>query len=205
MLNCKLRVIKIDSQNPEKDLILIGAKVIEEGGVIIYPTDTVYGIGCSLNVGSVARVFEIKKRDMKNPLSVAFSDIEMVKRYAFLDYEKEKFIREHIAEPYTFIVKKRENIPDIVTSKKKGVGVRIPNSRITRELIRCVGAPIITTSANIAGEIAPGCVDEINREITTRVDLIIDGGACGIGVASRIIDLESGRIIRELEGPGNIQ
>ena len=88
-----MRVIKIDSQNPEKDLILIGAKVIEEGGVIIYPTDTVYGIGCSLNVGSVARVFEIKKRDMKNPLSVAFSDIEMVKRYAFLDYEKEKFIR----------------------------------------------------------------------------------------------------------------
>ncbi len=189
--------LRIDSKNPEKDRIVFVAKAIKEGKIVIYPTDTVYGIGCDINSDSVKRIFEIKKRNSEKPLSIAFSDFDMAKKYVFLEEKDERFIKEHIHEPYTFIVGKKKNVPDIVTSGKEGVGVRIIDHVVTRGIIDAVGIPIITTSANISGRKPPRSVEEIDDEIKREVDIIIDSGPCRVGKPSKIIDLRSREVLRE--------
>ncbi|HEX55268.1 MAG: threonylcarbamoyl-AMP synthase [Candidatus Altiarchaeales archaeon] len=189
-------ILRINPDNPEKDLVTFVSNEIRNGKVIIYPTDTVYGLGCSIYSENVRRIFDIKKRDLKNPLSIAFSDLDMLKKYVILNKEEERFIRENINDPYTFVVRKRHNIPDIITAGREKVGVRIPNLRLTREVIRHAKVPIITTSANISGEKAPSDFKEIDDRIKRKVDLLIDSGRCKIGTPSRVIDLETMEILR---------
>ena len=165
---------------------------------MIYPTDTVYGLGCSIKAeDSIKKIFEIKKRSLKNPLSVAFSDLEMAKEYILLDSEGEGFIKKHINEPFTFVVKKKGNIFDIITANRNTVGIRIPNHKVVKEIIRSSGIPIITTSANISGKKAPANVGEIDEGIKDSVDLILDSGPCRLGAPSKVIDLSTGKILRE--------
>jgi len=189
-------ILRINPDNPEKDLVTFVSNEIRNGKVIIYPTDTVYGLGCSIYSENVRRIFDIKKRNLKNPLSIAFSDLDMLKKYVILNKEEERFIRENINDPYTFVVRKRHNIPDIITAGREKVGVRIPNLRLTREVIRHAKVPIITTSANISGEKAPSDFKEIDDRIKRKVDLLIDSGRCKIGTPSRVIDLETMEILR---------
>ncbi len=191
-----MKVLRIDPENPELQKIIFVSKAIKEGKIIIYPTDTVYGIGCNINSDSVSRIFEIKKRKLGKPLSVAFSDLDMVKKYALVTKKDERFIKEHIHEPYTFIVRKRVNVPDIVTSGKNKLGIRIIDHKLVREIINSANVPIITTSANISGKKAPESVDEIDDEIKKQVDVIIDSGPCRIGTPSKVIDLKTRRILR---------
>ncbi|OYT40683.1 MAG: threonylcarbamoyl-AMP synthase [Candidatus Altiarchaeales archaeon ex4484_43] len=191
-----MKILKIDPENPEDGLIALASTAISEGKILIYPTDTVYGIGCSVKSRNIKKIFEIKKRSDKNPLSVAFSSLEMVKRYVFLTSKEENFIRDNILKPYTFVVRKRESIPGIITAGKDTVGVRIPDHRVVKGMIENARIPIITTSANISGEKAPVSFDEIDEDIIAKVDLAIDSGRCKIGKPSLVIDLKSGKFLR---------
>lgn len=191
-----MRFLEINPENPEGDRIIFVARAINDGKIIIYPTDTVYGLGCAMNSDSVRRIFEIKKRNLEKPLSVAFSDINVAKKYVFLKDEDERFIKDHIHEPYTFIVKKKDSVPNIVTSGGDTVGIRVIDHKVTKEIIDAAGIPIVTTSANISGRTAPRSVEGIGEEIKKNVDIIIDSGPCKTGVPSKVIDLSSGRILR---------
>jgi len=156
--------------------------------IIIYPTDTVYGIGCSINdEDAVKKVFEIKKRSLLLPLSVAFHDIEQLSEYAVLDSRQTEFIRENWNKGTTFLVGKNEKIPDIVTAGSETIGVRIPDSHEVRDLIEEFG-PIVTTSANISGEKTPASFEELNIDIVKKADLLVKG-KCKLGKASVIWDL----------------
>ena len=191
-----MKILRISPDNPEGDKILCAADFLREGRVLIYPTDTVYGLGCSIDSPSVERIFDIKKRGRDMPLSVAFSSIEMVEEYAVVGDEERRFILDNIDEPYTFILEKKEGIPDVVTAGKDGVGVRIPNHAVVGGFVEKVGVPIITTSANVSGNAPPASVDEISDEIKDAVDLVIDSGPCRIGKPSKVIDLRSGKVLR---------
>jgi L-threonylcarbamoyladenylate synthase len=165
--------------------------------IIIYPTDTVYGLGCPISdEDAVRKIFEIKKRSALLPLSVAFHDIEQLSEYIILDEKQLEFIRENWNKGTTFIVRKNENIPDIVTADSDKVGVRIPDHPEVRNLIEEFG-PIITTSANISGEPTPASFEELNMEVVKQADLLIKG-RCILGKASIIWDLtvEPYRILR---------
>jgi len=193
-----MKLLHINAENPEKEFISYAAGEIKNGGILIYPTDTVYGLGCSIKAeDSIKKIFEIKKRSLKNPLSVAFSDLEMAKEYILLDSEEEGFIKKHINEPFTFVVKKKGNIFDIITANRNTVGIRIPNHKVVKGIIRSSGIPIITTSANISGKKAPANVGEIDEGIKDSVDLILDSGPCRLGAPSKVIDLSTGKILRE--------
>jgi L-threonylcarbamoyladenylate synthase len=193
-----MKILKIDSKRQKRKIILLAALAIKEGKIIIYPTDTVYGLGCALNFKkSVEKIFEIKKRPKKKPLSVAFSDLKMAKKYIDLTKSQEDFIKKSLERPYTFIVKKKkEKISDLITAKKDTLGIRIPNQRILREIIKEAAMPIITTSANISGKRPPATFKEIDPLIAQKADLAIDGGRCPVGKPSIIIDLEKGEILR---------
>ena len=156
--------------------------------IIIYPTDTVYGIGCPINdEDTIKKVFEIKKRDLSMPVSVAFHDIEQLSEHAVLDSKQLEFIKGNWNKGTTFIVKKNEKIPGIITAGSDKVGARIPDHEEVRKLTRDFG-PIITTSANISGERAPARFEEIKIELLKQADLMIKGKCC-FGVSSTIWDL----------------
>ncbi|MBN2250602.1 MAG: threonylcarbamoyl-AMP synthase [Candidatus Altiarchaeota archaeon] len=191
-----MELLRISAERPNGDLVSYVAKRLQEGCVIVYPTETVYGLGCSIgDIDAVNRVYEIKKRSGDNPLSVAFPDLETAKRYVRLDAQQEGFIRKNLGKPVTFIVRKK-GIPDEVTAGRDTVGMRIPDHALVRELLRKAGTPIVSTSANVSGEKAPAGFEEISREILSGVDLAIDSGRCRLGVHSKVVDVATGDVLR---------
>jgi len=193
----KMKLLRLNAENPEKDLVSYAAKEIASGKTIVYPTDTVYGLGCSIkSIDAVRKVFAIKKRDMDKPLSVAFPDLETAKGYVLLDAGEEGYIKKHLDEPFTFIVRKRENISDTITSGMDTVGIRIIDHPVVKRLIYTAKVPIVTTSANITGDKPPADFREIDKEILEKADLAIDSGRCRVGKPSKIINLVTGEILR---------
>jgi len=172
------------------------AKRIIAGDVFIYPTDTVYGIGCdATNVKSIERIFEIKQRQKGKPFSVAFSDMQMLLKYVDVDEGQKEMMIEKLPGAYTFIVKKK-GIPDVATAGLPTVGVRIPDFGPLKELIKKAKVPIVTTSANTSGEHPASSIQEISHQVLNGVDFAIDAGRCGSGVPSTVIDLTTGKKLR---------
>ncbi len=178
------------------DLSLDSAgKRIKRGEVFVYPTDTVYGIGCNIfNEGAVERIFKIKKRPKNKPLSVAFYSLEQLLDFVVVDQQEKEILTNNLPGPYTFVVLKK-GVPDFV-SPLETVGVRIPDYGPIREIIRTANTPIITTSANTSGLNPPATVYDISQEVVEAVDFVIDAGKCGSGRPSMIVDLVQRRILR---------
>lgn len=193
-----MKFLRINAEQPGKDLLLEASDYIKRGKIIVYPTDTVYGLGCRIDLPeSVSGVYGLKERPRDMPLSVAFSDLDMLERYVILSDEERRFIMKNTREPFTFVVRKRESISDLVTAGSENVGARIMNHPVSRWIVKDAGIPIITTSANISGERAPKNVEEISYRIKVGVDLIIDSGPCKIGVPSKVIEIKTGKVLRE--------
>jgi len=129
------------------------AKIIKKGGVVVYPTDTVYGLGANaLDEKAVKKVFEMKKRDFSKPISIIVRDIEMAKQVASFDRDIEEKLKKLLPGPVTVILFKKKILPDILTAGSNKVGIRIPNCKFTQALMQRLDFPITTTSANISGE-----------------------------------------------------
>jgi tRNA threonylcarbamoyl adenosine modification protein (Sua5/YciO/YrdC/YwlC family) len=165
-------------------------KAVKTGNVVVYPTDTVYGIGCSFfSVSAVDKIYEIKQRNKEQAFSVAFSSIEQAQSYAVIGEKELEFIREKLKdnkEGWTFIVKKK-SVMFLHPSFKGTLGMRIPDNEIVRAITKEAG-PIITTSANISGKPVVSRFDELDKEMLEKVDVALKG-ECRIGKASVIWDL----------------
>jgi len=170
-------VLSINSQNPQARLIQKAVAVLKDGGVIIYPTDTVYGLGCSLsNKRGIERIYEIKRRSKKRPLSFVCSDLKHISQYAMVTDYAYKTMKRCLPGPYTFILEASRLVPKMILPKRPTTGIRVPDNQICLALIRELGEPIISTSVQTQeGEDLgnPLLIDEHFRRI---VDLIIDGG-----------------------------
>ena len=164
------------------------AKVIKMGGIVIAPTDTVYGIiSDALNEKAVEKIYEIKKRKKSNPCSILVSNKDMLKKVVKkVSFEEEKIINKFFPGAITLIFEKNEQIPDIVTSGLDTVGIRMPNDKFLLKVIELLGAPIVATSLNLAGEESKTNLDNISKEILNNVDYVIDNGNTKIGVASTV-------------------
>jgi len=174
------------------------AKILNKGGIIVYPTDTIYGIGCLLCFSkSIKKIFRIKKRPKNKPVLIMVRDIEMLKEYAVLSRREEKIVLGNIKKPISFIVKaKKGKIPEIVNAKGDTVGIRFPNTIFLKKLIKEIKYPLITTSANISGKPFPKRFKDIDKEILDKVELGIKGKNL-TGRPSKIIDLATEEILRE--------
>ncbi|MFZ2412152.1 MAG: L-threonylcarbamoyladenylate synthase [Candidatus Methanoperedens sp.] len=173
--------------------IIKAAGIIKKNGIVIYPTETVYGIGANIFSGdALQKVLAIKKRDADKPISVAVSDLKMMNELAHIGGRERRFIEKFLPGPVTVILKKKEKVPDALTSDSELVGIRFPDHEITIKLIELAGVPITSTSANISGGVAPGKVDEIK----IQADYIIDGGDLK-GEPSTVVDLVNRRIVRK--------
>lgn len=185
------------------DLEIIKNRLINDG-VIIYPTDTVYGVGASIDsLKGLCKIYEIKERDFKSPLIALLSKVEYVEKIAIIDEEK-KTIIEKLANRFwpgalTIILNKKETVPDIIVSGGKTIGVRIPDLKLAQEIIESIGGILPTTSANISGEKTPRSFEELSEEFKKRVDIVVDGGKSPLGMESTILDLTKTfpKILRE--------
>jgi len=174
--------------------------VLRSGGVIIFPTDTVYGIGCLGNFeDAIKYIFEIKHRNYSKPLSAYFSNIEMVAEYvAEIPDIFYKIAEEYLPGALTIILKKNNKISDIATSNLQTIGIRIPNNTFILELVKKLGKPILGTSANISNEGSIKSADTVFQIFNHKVTLIIEDDENMIGTESTIIDLtEQPKIIRQ--------
>lgn len=151
------------------------AKLLADGGTVVYPTETVYGIGASISIpGAVERVFEIKGRDRRMPLSVAVASFEMVAGIANIDEDDLALLRKLLPGPITILVEKSPQLPDSVTAGSPLVGIRFPDHPMAIDLIGRAG-PITSTSANPSGLPPPASIEELDPEIAEKVDLVLDG------------------------------
>ena len=151
---------------------------LNKGYIGITPTDTVYGImGDATKEDVIKRVFNVKKRDYNNPLLMLVSDIDMLKEYIYIsnDIEK-KLIDKYWPGRTTLILKKKDNVSNLLTGNRDNVGVRIPDNKELLDIIKLFGKPVISTSANISGSDTITSVDQIEEELKHSVDFIVDGG-----------------------------
>lgn len=165
------------------------ANIIKKGGLVIFPTETVYAIGANaLDENAVEKIYIAKGRTKKNPINLLVSNIKMIENITenITDLEY-KIIEEFFPGPITIILKKKDCIPSVVTAGGETVGIRMPANKIAIDLIEKAGVPVAAPSANISGKLSATDVDGIKKDFEGKVDLIIDGGQSKIGIESTIV------------------
>ena len=174
----------------------IAAEFIKQGKIVVFPTETVYGIGANgLDEKAVRKLYEVKKRPLNKPISLLVSNMEMVKTIAQDITEVEyKIMEKFFPGPLTIILKKKDIVPDIVTAGQETVGVRMPSGEIARKLVELSGVPIATPSANISGQPSGTNLSEIKENFEENVDFYIDGGNSELGISSTIVQVIDGKI-----------
>ena len=170
-------MLSINNQNPQPRLIKRAVEVLREGGIIIYPTDTVYGLGCDLsNKKGIERIYELKRRNKKKPLSFVCSDLKHISHYAKVTDYAYKTMKRLLPGAYTFILEASRLVPKIILPKRSTTGIRVPDNQICLALVRESGQPIISTSVKTADGEDLGDPHAIKEYFDRVVDLIIDGG-----------------------------
>jgi len=186
-------VLKLDAANPQPELIEQAASIIRSGGLVAFPTETVYGLGAdAMNERAVQRVFEAKGRPADNPLIVHVWDRAMLDLVADqVSAKAEALIAAFWPGPLTLVLKRRPLVAESVSAGLSTVAVRMPRSRIASELIRRAATPIAAPSANRSGRPSPTTAAHVASDLEGRIDLILDGGVTNIGIESTVLDMTS--------------
>lgn len=200
-------LLKIHPQNPEPRKIMQAVEVLRKGGIIVYPTDTIYGIGCDLlNRRAVERLCKIQDiKPQRLNLSFICEDVSQVSQFVQrLSTPEFKILKGTLPGPFTFIFESSSHVPKILGINKKTVGIRIPQHNIPLEIVRLLGNPLITSSIKDDDYIKEYTTDpeEIFEDFKHRVDLVIDGGVSG-NTPSTIVDFTSGEPVVTRQGLGN--
>ena len=181
-------------------MIASAARYVIGGGVIVYPTETVYGLGANaLDEQAVMRVFQTKKRPLTKPIFLAVSNFERIRKVAEVSRADLELLEQIMPGPVSVLVKKKSIVPDILTANSPLVGIRYPDHETALRIIDLAG-PITSTSANRTGAPAPTSAAAVSPEIVDRVDAVVDGGKCAYGMPSTLFDLQTRQIIRSGAG-----
>lgn len=182
-------LIKINHVNPQERLIRKVARVLQQGGIIAYPTDTNYGIGCDImNKRAIQKIYQIRQRNRNKPFSFICSSLKNISRYAKVTNYAYKTMRRLLPGPYTFILEGSKLVPKIMLTRRRTAGIRVPDSTICLDLIRALGNPVISTSAKTPDGRLLEDPSLIHDFFGKRIDLVIDGGPVP-GEPSSVISL----------------
>jgi tRNA threonylcarbamoyl adenosine modification protein (Sua5/YciO/YrdC/YwlC family) len=194
--------LEINPQHPEPRKIQRAVEVLRDGGVIAYPTDTVYGIGCDITQKrAVDRVYAIKRMKPDQPLAFICPDLGDLSKYALVDDRTYRLMRRLTPGPYCFILEASREVPRILQMKRKTVGIRVPHNEVALALVRALGNPIVSSTASREGEPFndPADIDEA----FPGLDLILDAGYGGL-VPSTVLDVTGADIVVVREGAGSV-
>jgi len=184
------RVFKVDPLNPDQDVIRQVASILRSGGLVAFPTETVYGLGAAVfNEQAVRRVYNVKQRPFDNPLIIHISSLEMLYLVAEDISEREvKLIEKFWPGPLTLILPRNPRVPRVVSGGLDTVAVRMPAHPVALALIRELGEPIAAPSANLAGRPSPTSAEHVIQDLYGKIDAIVDGGVTLYGIESTIIN-----------------
>ena len=202
-------LLRIYPENPDPDRIRRVADLLDQGGIVIYPTDTVYAIGCDIKAyKSIEKIARLKGQNPKNPdMSLIFSDMSQLAEYTIIiDNRIFKLLKRNLPGPFTFIVQANNQIPKMFKNKKKTVGIRMPDHRIVLELVRELGRPIITTSIHDPDEVIEYTTDPelIYEKYKDFADIVINGGY-GKNEASTVVDCTTSEFTILRQGLGILE
>ncbi|MBP2645523.1 MAG: Sua5/YciO/YrdC/YwlC family protein [Firmicutes bacterium] len=184
------KVYIVDARHPNTDLLVSAAHIIQEGGLVAFPTETVYGLGADgTDSEAVAKIFMAKGRPSDNPLILHIADTAMVKTLAKEVPANARILMGRFwPGPLTLVLKRTQAVPDVVTGGLDTVAIRLPDSEVARELIRLAGVPVAGPSANTSGRPSPTTAQAVLADLEGKIEGIIDAGPCGIGVESTVVD-----------------
>ena len=185
--------------------IQAAGEVLKQGGIVAFPTDTVYGLGAVFDdEKAVRKIFAAKGREEKKPLSILVADSAQVEllseiKSGEMAQKAERLMKKFWPGALTLIFQKKPGIPDAVTAGGETIGIRMPDMELTRELIRAAGKPLAAPSANTSGKRSSVSAREVLEDLDGKIDMVIDGGTCPVGVASTVVDMtgETPVILRE--------
>lgn len=179
----------------KEDELRIVTKALDEDKLIVFPTETVYGIaGNALNVEVIDKLFQAKKRDYSKPFSLMLSDINKIKDIAYVSADEEKIINKFMPGPITLILKKKDCISDLATANRDTVGVRIPNHFIALSILKSIDYPLATSSANISGRSNNSDITDIINDLANYVDIFIKGNISSNLLASTVAQIKDNEI-----------
>ena len=195
ILLCDMRVIHIDGGAPMEAAIDEAAEVLRRGGLVAFPTETVYGLGANaLDASAVARIFAAKGRPSYNPLIVHVPNLDAARQLAAEWPESAaRLAAAFWPGPLTLVLRKRDLVPDIVTAGLDSLAVRVPSHPVALALLRATRLPLAAPSANRSMALSPTTAQHVARSLGDRVDLILDGGPTTVGIESTVVDLRGGR------------
>jgi len=192
-------LLSLNPDNPQKRLISKVVQVLDQGGLIIYPTDTFYGIGCDLfNKKSIKQIYQLKRRPLTKPFSFVCADLKDISLYAQVSSNAYRIMKRSLPGPYTFVLEGTRLVPKLMLAKRKTVGIRVPDNKICLAIVKSLGRPIISTSVNL---------DEpslIHDAYSSFVEMVIDGGVVS-HEPSTVVSLidDNPEVIREGKGEIN--
>ena len=196
-------LLSINPENPQPRLIHRVVDCLKQGGVIAYPTDTTYGIGCDIfNKKGVKKIYQIKQRDPRKPFSFICADLSDVANYCQVSNFAFKTMRRNLPGPFTFVLEATRVVPDLLTTKQRTVGIRIPDNSIALSIVRELGHPLVTTSANVSGAEPYHDPMEIEEHLGKMFDFVIDGGIL-LGDPSTVISLVDDQVEVLRQGSGD--
>ena len=203
-MNTSIYRIDPDHIDADAETILKNAgKIIAEGGLVVFPTETVYGLGADgTSADASERIYSAKGRPSDNPLIIHVADPSDVSRYAYVEPLYELLAAAFMPGPLTVVLPVKETVPKTVTAGLSTVAVRCPSHPIARKLIEYAGRAIAAPSANLSGSPSPTCGEHVISDMDGRVDVIIDGGECSVGVESTIVKIDGGSLT--LLRPGGV-
>ncbi len=175
------------------DLDKIKREITEENALIVYPTDTVYGVGGSMySIEAIEKIYAAKEREFTSPLIALVSHVDRVQEIAHMGENREKIeklMKEFWPGALTIILDKKDSVPARMVSGGTSVGVRMPNHPVALDIIEACGGILPTTSANISGEPSPKNHTEVSESFKSRVEIVVEGGDCPVGIESTILDM----------------
>lgn len=203
MVHSSCLKLSVDTEFPEPRVLAMAVTVLERGGVIAYPTDTNYGIGCGiLDKRAIERVYELRNLSRDHLLSLILPDLSDIARYAIVEHDTYRMMKRYLPGPYTFILRATPEVPEIFQSKRMTVGIRVPDHAVTLALARVYKRPMVSTSTKIGDQMLTNAA-EIEKSMGHGLDLIIDAGPLP-GADSSVVDLSGPYPIVIREGAGDV-
>ncbi len=188
-----------------KDNIKVAAQIIKKGGIVAFPTETVYGLGCDpLNIQAVQRLLTVKG-DRKKPFPVLVSNLNVATKIAQISADTKKLATKFWPGPLTMVLAKNSKLSDVVTFGLDTVGLRVPNNKVALKLSELSGGLLIGSSANLTGEKPPRSVSEMSEKLKKKIDLVLDDETPSKGMPSTVVDLTSDKPKILRKGPVSLQ
>jgi tRNA threonylcarbamoyl adenosine modification protein (Sua5/YciO/YrdC/YwlC family) len=199
------QLLQIHTENPQERLIAQAVQIIQQGGVVVYPTDTSYAIGCHLgDKKAVERIRQLRMLDAKHDFTLLCEDLKQIASYARVDNQAYRILKSHTPGAYTFILKATKEVPKMLMHpKKKTIGIRVPSNNIIQAILQSFGEPILTSTLILPGDEYPMTDPyDIQQTLGANLDLIIDGGYCGMDETSLISLVDDNiEVLRQGAGP----